>query len=299
MLRRMGTGAALLLAALSGRAQAALENGCALSIDTLQPQWQIPGADVFAIDAAQGDFDLQLVNSGAAPCQVRLGIDLQGAPFGLALPSGSSRVAYAVTDSSSGADLTPRNGKSPLTGNRTVVVPPNSQTLTRFDILVAPQFRTDGLYAQTLFIQATDPTSNEVLAERPVTLVAQAVSSATMALSGNFTRVGGMADVDLGELHQGAVQVPLVMHIKSSRAYSIRSSSENGGKLVLLGTSWSIPYELTMDGQTVHPSGGTYFSTPGNTRRVDNMKLGFFITGNTDVAAGRYSDIVTLEIAVN
>ena len=131
-----------------------------------------------------------------------------------------------------------------------------------------------------------------------MSLVAQVASSATLALSGDFTRVGGIADVDLGDLQSDTSKVPLTLHVRSTRAYTVRSSSENAGKLVLAGTGWSIPYKLTFDGTEVDPAGGTYLSSAASHSRADNLKLRFVIGGNTNVEAGRYSDVVTLEVAL-
>lgn len=298
-MRQTMTGILVALAALAPQAVAAAPKDaeCSLRIDVGNTQWRIDNVDVFSDLPAQGSFDVQLINEGGAPCQVKLGVDLQGVPYGLASVRGS-RVPYNLSDAGSGNDVTPRNGRTSLGARRTIVIPAHGEALSRFDVSVSPQFETDGQFSQVLFIQASEPGSNALLAERAVTLQAQASPSATIALSGNFTRLGGMADIDLGELTQGLSIDPVVMHIKSTRAYRLRSSSENGGKLSLAGTGWAIPYDLTIDGMAINPATGSYTSSPGNTRRVDNLKLGVIVTGSTDVAAGRYSDIVTLEISV-
>ena len=299
MLKQLALGSTLLLAVLPQAAIAAPPgSGCDLHLVATPSRWVVNDVDVFATEPAQASFDLQLVNDGAEACRVRLGVNLQGAPFGLTTRNGK-HVAYALSDATSGNDLTPRSGRSAMNSRRTVVVAPNSETLVRFDAVVAPEFDGDGSYSQQLLVQASDNVTGATVAEKVVTLSAEVASSATIALSGNFTRLGGMADVDLGEITQGDIKVPVIMHIKSTRAYQIRFMSENGGKLMLAGTGWSIPYRLTVDDVSISPANGLYSSPLGNNRRVDNMKLGFAITGGANVAAGRYSDIVTLEIALN
>jgi hypothetical protein len=286
------------MACYSQAAQAAADAACKLQIVATPSQWRVNGIDIFASDPTFASFDLQLINSGTAPCTGRIALDTEGVPFGLSANDGR-RIAYSIIDHATGTDLTPRNGRSPLNSGRVLVIPPGGQELARFDVLFPSAFPTDGTYSQQLFVQLSDPSDSNVVAEQPVTLVANVPSSATIALSGNFTRVGGAADVDLGELSQGSVKIPLIVHVKSTRAYQITSTSENGGKLVLAGTGWSIPYKLSFDGSSVDPAGGMFRSSPGNDARVDNLQLGFVIVGSTDVEAGRYADVVTLEVALN
>lgn len=299
MLRRFLFGMTAWLACVPQAAHAAVDNsGCKLQVISNPSQWRISDIDVFASEPSFASFDLQLVNNGTGPCSGRLALDTHGAPFGVS-SNGGRRIAYNIIDHATGTDLTPRSGRSPLNSGTVLSIPAGGQVLARFDVLVQNAFPTDGTYSQQLFVEMADPSNGSVVAERPITLAASVASSATIALSGDFTRVGGAADVDLGELSQGLVKVPLIVHVKSTRAYQITSSSENSGKLVLAGTGWSIPYKLSFDGTTVDPAGGSYRSTPGDNPRVDNFQLGFVIDGSTDVEAGRYSDVVTLDIALN
>lgn len=299
MLRRFLTGMIVWMACYSQGANAAgSDSGCRLQIIANPSQWRVNGIDVFASEPTFSSFDLQLINSGSGACTGRVALDTQGTPFGLS-STGGRRISYSIIDHATGTDLTPRNGRSPLHSGRILTIPPGGETLARFDVLFQSAFPTDGTYSQQLFVEMADPSDGRVVAEQPVTLAANVPSSATIALSGNFTRVGGAADVDLGELNQGSVRIPLIVHVKSTRAYQITSTSENGGKLVLAGTSWSIPYKLSFDGSTVDPAGGVFRSSAGDNPRVDNLQLGFIIVGNTDVEAGRYSDVVTLDIALN
>ena len=273
-------------------------SGCNLQMVANPPQWRVKGVDVFAVDPTFASFDLDLINNGNGACTGRLALDTQGAPFGLTA-NGGRTIPYSVIDHTTGTDLTPRNGHSLFIAGRTLDIPPGGETVVRFDVLLPAQFQTDGTYSQQLLVQLADASSGDVVAQHPVMLAADVPSSATIALSGDFRRVGGAADVDLGELSQGLVKVPLIVHVKSTRAYQITSTSENGGKLVLAGTNWSIPYKLSFDGSSIDPQGGAYRSSPGDNRRVDNLQLGFQIVGSTDVEAGRYSDIVTLDVALN
>lgn len=299
MLKRPLFGLAVLSLSYAHAASAAVANsGCKLQIMANPAQWRVSGIDLFASDPSFASFDLTLINSGTADCIGRIALDTQGVPFGLSA-NGGRRIFYSIVDHATGVDLTPRSGHSLVNSGKILDIPPGGQTLARFDILIPTAFPTDGTYSQQLFVQLADPSDGSVVAAQPVTLAAEVPSSATIALSGDFTRVGGAADVDLGELSQGLVKVPLIVHVKSTRAYQITSTSENGGKLVLADTGWSIPYKLSFDGIMVDPAGGTFQSSAGDNARTDNLQLGFVIVGGTDVEAGRYSDVVTLDIALN
>ncbi len=271
--------------------------GCKLRIEALPSEWRVPNIDAFSTDPTLATFQVQLINDGADKCKTRLSLDTLGAAFGVST-GGGKRVPYSVIERASGVDLSPRAGKSILRSRALVTVEPHSEQIAQFDVALAPGFETDGAYSQVINVSALDDGNAEVLAFRPVTLVATVASSATMALSGDFTRVGGIADVDLGNLEDRNHEPPLILLVRSTRAYQITSSSHNSGKLVLSGTNWSIGYKLSIDGVSLDANGGRYRSTSGERSRADNLRLGFTVTGETDVEAGRYSDIVTLEIGV-
>ena len=298
MLRKFAPGLIGLLALNPTSAFASTADAdCKLRIEASPSEWRVPNIDVFATDPTLATFQVQLINDGAGTCRVRLSLDTLGAPFGVS-KGGGKRIPYSVIERSSGVDLSPRAGKSVLRSRALVTIAPHSEQVAQFDVALPPSFETDGSYSQVINLSALGDSDSDIVAFRPVTLVANAASSATMALSGDFTRVGGIADVDLGNLEDRNHQPQLILHVRSTRAYNIRSSSQNSGKLVLSGTNWSIRYKLSIDGVTLDANGGTYQSTSGERSRADNLKLGFTVTGETDVEAGRYSDIVTLEIGV-
>ncbi|WP_029940305.1 hypothetical protein [Sphingomonas astaxanthinifaciens] len=292
-----------ILAALPAAAPAqslAQAGNCRLEMVATPAQWQVADIDIFSDVPQRRSFDVEFVNSGATPCRVMLDASTQGAPFGLTANGLGKRTTYSLVELASGADLTPQGGSSKRSPRNLLTVPANGRTLARYEVEIAANFDHDGSFTQPLLLQAYDAGAGFApLAERQVLLRADVASSATLALSGNFRRSGGIADVDLGELEPGEAKVPVIMHVRASRAYRIRTSSENGGRLVQSGTPWGISYKLSMDGQTVEPAGGTFRSSPGDIKRVDNMKLGFIITGSLDVAAGEYSDVVTLEVSVD
>ena len=298
MLRHIALGMICLLALSPATAMAASDDaGCKLRIESLPAEWRVPNVDVFGTDPTLATFQVQLVNDGAETCKVRLSLDTLGQAFGVSRGN-EKRVAYSIVERSSGVDLSPRAGKSVLRSRAFVTIAPHSEQVAQFDVALAANFDTDGTYSQVINLNALGNGDADVIAFRPVTLVATAASSATLALSGDFTRVGGVADVDLGDLSDRNHQPTLILHVRSTRAYQIRSSSQNSGKLVLDGTAWSIGYKMSIDGTTIDPNGGTYSSSSGDRSRVDNLHVGFATNGATDVAAGRYSDIVTLEISV-
>lgn len=300
MLQRLALIIAAILALTATPALAAAVNtGCSLEMESSSSQWRIDDIDLYSQQTRSATFQLQLINTGSGQCSIHLDIATDGAPFGL-IGQGSARVPYQLIDHDSGKDLTPNKGSLSVNYPGIIKIEAQSSVTLNFDFVVFPQFTGDGTYTQPLRLSADSAGNNSVHAERIQTLVATIASSATMSLSGSFTRTGGNADVDLGVLSgPGAVPLPLFLKVRSTRAYRISATSQNQGKLVLDGTAWSIAYRLTINGVEVNPAGGQYLSTAGPYRRLDTLPLGFNIVGSTDVAAGRYTDLVTLAIAVN
>lgn len=292
--------AALMFASSASAAAAAAANtDCAIEMDSSAPQWRIDDLDVFSQQTRVATFQLNLINSGSGQCLVHLGFDTAGSPFGLLGPS-AKRVPYQIIDHDSGKDLTPNKGNLSSNYPGVIKVGAQSTVTLNIDFVVFPELDADGQYTQSLIISADGNGNNDVHTARTQTLVATAASSATMSLNGSFTRTGAVADIDLGVLDgQGPVALPLFLKVRSTRAYRIRSTSQNNGKLLLSGTAWSIPYRMTINGIEISPAGGEYLSTSGLYRRLDTIPLGFNIMGSTDVQAGRYSDLVTLEISLN
>lgn len=297
MLRRLTIAAFLTVLSASPALADDDDSKCKLRLDAVPSQWKISDVDLFESETAFGSFDLNLENEGSAPCSVRLTLDTLGSPFGLTGGGSGRRVGYSIYDHESGADLSPKNGRSQRQNRGVIVVPPRSQRIARFDVAVPNNFDTDGTFRQQLRIEA-EGNGNSSSAQRTLTLAVDVNSSASMALSGQFTRNGSAADVDLGEISANMVRTPVMLHVRSTRAYRIDSSSQNGGKLKLAGTAWEIPYRMTIGDRTLNSDGGAYVSTAGANRRVDNLALGFAITGGINVEAGRYSDIVTLSISL-
>lgn len=299
MLRTVIVAASALWALMAAPAMAAaVDTGCDLELQSSSGQWRIEDIDLFSQQARGETFQLQLINSGTGQCVIHLDFDTTGAPFGL-VSTGSNRIPYQLVDHGSGKDITPDKGLR-VNYPGIIKVDPQSTVTLDLEFIVFPQFTTDGIYTQGLRISADGAGNNAVHVERLQTLVATIASSATMSLSGSFTRTGSLADVDLGAISgPGPVSLPLYLKVRSSRAYRIDATSQNQGKLVLDGTGWSIAYGMSINGVSVSPAGGRYHSTPGPYRRLETLPLGFDIIGSTDVAAGRYSDLVTLTIAVD
>lgn len=301
MSRRLILGLAGMLCAMSANPAmaTAVNNGCVIEMESSSSQWRIDDIDLFSQQTRIATFQVQLINTGTAVCFIHLGFDTAGSPFGL-LGTDAKRVPYQIIDHDSGKDVTPNKGNLSSNYPGVIKIEPQGTVTLNFDFVVFPQLESDGVYTQPLRVSVDGNGNNDVHVTRIQTLVATAASSATMSLSGSFTRTGGIADVDLGVLSgQGPVALPLFLKVRSTRAYRIRASSQNQGKLVLDGTSWSIPYRLTVNGTEMSPVGGQYLSTVGAYRRLDTVPLGFNIVGSTDVAAGRYADLITLEISLN
>lgn len=296
--------AGFILAAGSAAAQGLNSQGrsadCQLRIDTSSVNWVIRGYDPFAANEPVGSFDVLFVNEGNQECRFYPVFQADQNPFGLRSDAGRP-VPYTLIDETDGYDATPLGGRTVRRiSNPPVVVPPRGQQMVRYLLNVdADRLPGDGLYSQTLLLQA-ETGNGAPLAQRQMTVGIDVLPSAVMSLAGAFTRVNGRADVDLGELQEGIAKVPLQLNVRSTRGFRLGVESQNSGTLRLGATDWSIPYRLIVDGRNVPLTSATGFtsdSRPG--RRADSMPIAFDIGSVDQKRAGVYSDVLTISIAVD
>lgn len=273
-------------------------SACSLAIEAEPSLWMVSGYNLFGSVPASSEYQAALINNGDASCTVQLSSDVADRNFGLSIDGTGPRVGYLLVDALSGDDLSPVNGHSKVSvTRRSYTVAAHSQQLLRFHFETTEPFPGDGLFEQQLVIEA-DGTNGQPVARQPVTLAVKIDPQALLGLSGAFKRVNGEADVDLGSLEPGPAKVPLILHVRSSRAYLITSQSMNGGNLRIAGSQWSIPYQLLLGGKVVYPDGGTYEGTLNGNSSVDTVAMGFNIGDTSGKAGGTYGDVVTLTIAV-
>lgn len=303
LLSQIGAAAVILpaLALSSGAAQAAVPGqGCHLRIETGSANWIVEGYDPFGTDSApQATYDVTFVNDGDAACRFFPRFATDGATLGLD-NGGTNKVAYTLLDMSRGTDATPIAGRTARRANSPYLdIAPGGQQLVRYEFKVDPNaIRGDGRFTQRLFLTADE--DDKDIASKPLTVGINIRPTAVMALAGQFRRSNGQADVDLGELRQGTIALPLQLHILSTRAYDLQFVSRNGGKLQLANNSqWSIPYSLIVDDRKADiVSGAALSSSPMNLIRLDSLPLAFDIGAIEGMRAGTYSDLITISVSV-
>lgn len=293
--------AAMALAFSSGAAQAAVPGqGCHLRIETASPNWVVEGYDPFSTDTApQASFDVTFVNDGDANCRFLPRFATDGATLGLD-NGGADKVGYTLLDMSRGTDATPVAGRTARQSNSPFLdIAPGGQQLVRYELKVDPNaIPGDGRFTQRLFLTADE--NDKDIASKLLTVGINIRPTAVMALAGQFKRSNGQADVDLGELRQGTIALPLQLHVLSTRAYDLQFVSRNGGKLQLASNAqWTIPYSLLIDDRKADiVSGAALSSSPINLIRLDSLPIAFDIGSVENMRAGTYSDLITISVSV-
>jgi hypothetical protein len=271
---------------------------CRLRIDTVATNWVIDNFDPFSDGAAASAYDVLFVNEGDGDCRFYPRFDTDQATLGLRADAGPA-VPYTLLDMTSHYDATPIAGRTVRRAtNQPVVIASRGQQLVRYILNVPGEgIGGDGLFTQRLLLTAED-LSGSPLSQRQLVVGLRVAPSATLSLAGAFTRNGSQADIDLGDLSQGAPAIPLNLQVFSTRGYRLAVESLNGGRLRLGGTGWMIPYTLLIQGKAVRfgESGG-YLSGNNSILHRDSLPLAFSIGSVADYRAGSYSDVLTISIS--
>lgn len=295
---------ALALAGIGGAVNAqtaAPARDCQLRIDPQSSQWIIAAYDPFSGERATGSFQVTYVNDGDRTCRGDVSVRLNGEPYGLesTTVSSAARLPYVLVDEFEGRDLTPYGGVAlGQTPRQQLVVESGQRVIRRYSVSVDDRnLGADGLFQQTVSFAVVRP-NMMVEAERQVTLALDVRPSAVMGLAGTFTRRGGVARIDMGELSEGAVSLPVSLWVRSTRGYRVDVSSENRGRLVSGSRGWSVPYSLSLGGERIDLGDPSALrSSPGGGLRDDNYPLVLQIGSVDGARAGRYSDLLTLTLA--
>lgn len=284
---------------------AAAQNGlqlradCTLRIESAATNWHIQGYDPFGSTPPIATFDVTYVNDGGAACVFDGIFVLDQEAFGLSRAGDSRRVSYTLLDQFSGVGVTPMSGRT-IAGatRRPIVVQPRSQQIVRYQFAIDEDGLTgDGLYSQRMTLQAVQQGRGAVLATRMLSLGVNVLPSAVLGLSGQFTRSGGLATVDLGELNPGASPVPLQVRVSSTRAYRLQFSSLNSGQLVLKDTQWRVPYSLRLGETALSLTSPAVWDSEPRPAAAGSKPLVFVIGDVAGRRAGTYRDILTISIA--
>lgn len=278
-----------------------VDNNCKVRIESGPANWVIEGYDPFGADAPQATYDVTFVNNGHSVCRFQPKFATDGSVLGLSEGGGTARIPYTLQDMTNGVNMTPIAGRTPDLANSPVIeIGPDQQQLVRYELKVdMTTLPGDGRFTQHLFIVADEGAQRDITT-KPIVVGIHIRPTALLGLSGAFRRSNGQADVDLGELRQGIVAMPLQLHVRSTRAYELQFQSRNGGKLLLADNGqWAIPYSLIVDDKKADIVSGAGFSPSlANSYRFDNLPIAFDIGSVDNMRAGSYSDLITISVSV-
>jgi hypothetical protein len=270
---------------------------CELVIEGSPTEWVINHNPLTDTQATR-QFDLSVVNRGEGPCTAVVSVDLRGEPFGLSHSGAPERLPYVLVEESGPTDLTPRAGESRrAVETRPVNLGPGERALLRFSLSInTGEALAAGLYSQTAYIQIDHP-NGAPWTERPVTLGVRVASAALMGLKGEFTRVGGVATINLGQLSEGSRPLNTSLYVLSTSGYAVSVSSANGGRLRQGSSEWYIPYRLAVGDRPIDLSAPGRIEVVSTRPRFDDYPLAVSIGSVAGRRAGDYSDVVTFTIA--
>ncbi len=270
---------------------------CDVVIESGGGQWVIEH-DPLTSSQAMRQFDLAVVNRGSAPCTGVASVDLRGDPFGLAKEGETTRLPYSLVSEDGPVDLTPRTGQNQRRPeSRPFNLRPGERVPMRFTVSAnVADTLSAGLYSQTVFLGITHP-NGSLWAERPITLGLRVASTALIGLKGEFTRSGGVANINLGPLSEGDRPLNTTLYVLSTSGYTVSVSSANGGRLRQGQTEWYIPYTLGVGDRKVNLSRPSQLDVVSVRSRFDDYPLSVTIGSTAGRRAGDYSDIVTFTVA--
>ncbi|MFN4041858.1 MAG: hypothetical protein ACK4I0_09365 [Brevundimonas sp.] len=280
-----------------GQGQPNAQPNCQLAFESGPDQWIIQ-FDPFADSEAARQFDLAVVNRGSGPCTGEVVVDTSGDPFGLALSGDPQRLPYVLVDERGSIDVTPRTGESARRpGGRSFNLRPGEREILRFSFAVDPQSLLGaGLYSQNVFIGVNHP-NGAPQTQKPVTLGVQVASTALMGLKGEFTRRGGLATIDLGDLTQGGRTLNTSLYVLSTGGYRVSVTSANAGRLRQGASDWFVPYGLAIGDRAMNLAQGDQLEVVSRRPRLDDYPLSINIGSTAGRRAGDYSDVLTFTVS--
>jgi hypothetical protein len=307
ILRRAALAAAVggLTAHAVEAATPSLHNGCHLTLTATPSAWGINNYNPFATATATAHYQVVIANDGGAACTRNLSIAAEEA-YGLVGPGGAA-LPYTLFDSTHNLDVTPIYGTYPRQTSITQLsLQPGAQQIFNYTFEISLNtLPADGLYQQYIDLSADSlPGANNdggppAFTQR-VDLDLQVVPSAVVSLRGQFSRGhGGDATIDLGDLAPGPVQGSGVsLYVQSTRGYALSLTSANSGRLVRGVSGWSVPYTVTLDNHAFNFSSTAPLQVASSkAARQDLLPMSFTIGDTSQLAAGDYSDVITIQVA--
>jgi hypothetical protein len=306
ILRRAGLASAVsvLAAHAASAATTSLHALCHLTLTATPSAWTINNYNPFATATATAHYQLVIADDGAAACNRNLSIAAED-PYGLVGPGGAV-LPYTLFDSTHNLDVTPIYGTY---ARQAAIAPislqPGGQQIINYTFEISLNtLPADGLYQQYIDLSADSvvgPNNDggPVDFTQRIPLNLRVVPSAVVSLRGQFSRGhGGGATIDLGELTSGPVQgAGVSLYVQSTRGYALSLTSSNNGRLVRGTGGWSVPYTVSLNGHAFNFSNTAPLQVASATSaRQDLLPMSFTIGDTSLLAAGDYSDTITVQV---
>lgn len=269
---------------------------CILSVETTQDQLVIRHNPLEG-EVAYGTIEVNLVNRGESECIVRPSTLLRSEQMGLSSETGGT-IVYQLVDEKSRIDITPRGGRSlDVPGGRSLRLKPGERSLEVISLTAFP----GGMIGAGRYTQSLDLTFSSsdgaVQGARPLTLAIDIATAALIGMKGELSKSRAVASVDLGELSQGAKDLPLMVYVISTGGYRVSASSENLGRLKHADAPWFVNYRLRLGDRQLDLSAVDGFEVNSLRARSDNYPVRIEIGDTAKKRAGVYTDTVTLTVA--
>lgn len=253
--------------------------------------------DPFAGGAAADELELELLLEGEREgCELGLTVFGLSPGAGRQAALGPDRLIYRLfVDGREIADDPAVSVPLPL--------PEQERGRVRVRIEVpAGQIGPAGTYSDPVTLRLVDRSAADApLGSDMAAVVTVAMASrAQINLAGGSVTPGGFgfARMDFGRLEQGAVRRARIQ-VRSTAPVSLTVSSEQGGKLVRVGGSESVGYELRLDNEALALEAGSSGIARGAAPTLAGAGywLDVAITGNPEtVPAGEYRDLLTIDV---
>lgn len=243
-------------------------------------------------------FELNLTNRGNIDCNGRIRIRTDDNTARLKNSATNQYIPYQLEDARTGFDVTPPQLQSDPLAATLRVAPNNGNTVNPYVVRVSPQGNPGaGEFVQQVTFDYITPNSKEVLASRTIPIIYEVRASARIGLKGEYSRVGGVRTINLGELEDRTYSPRTVVTVDATSSYLLEVRSENHGRLVHEEPAWNIPYRLRLGTVEVDLSGPYQIHRVSAEAVNDEYPLQFSVQDTSHKRAGRYSDVLHFTVS--
>ena len=237
-------------------------------------------------------FELRITNSGTIDCNGRIRVRTEDNTARLKNNETGQYIPYEIEDARTGFDVTPPEfAGRPIAA--TLRVGPGAMGVNGYFVRVSPQGNPGaGQFVQYVTFEYLTPNSKEVLDSRTIAIIYEVRASVRIGLKGEYSRVGGIRTIDLGELEDRSYSPRTVVTVDSTRSYLMQVRSENLGRLVHEDPVWTIPYRLRMGSHKVDLSAPYQFQRTIQQAVNHEYPLVFSVQDTDGKRAGRYADVL-------